>query len=213
MPKIDLPIFPLDMSLDDALAHLHEVHRSAAVVFTQGDFQIITAGAIAKARAKGLTELSKVPTGGKAIVDETGHLWLNQAASTTKRVKIGKHSINIVVPKDVGALHLDAFLQQKGFGSDVWEKVDSSVGVIANSRGGVTPSSTPLVFDDALSGRYDHPRIDILFPDVDLRQVYAVAPPDYYCDGTPQHDDFPPPNVRVGDLCPRGDGAYVISTK
>jgi hypothetical protein len=44
-----------------------------------------------------------------------------------------------------------------------------------------------------------------------VADLYAASPKDLYCDGPRAHDDFPPPNVSVGDDCPHGDGYKVIS--
>ena len=51
------------------------------------------------------------------------------------------------------------------------------------------------------------------FRDSVVAQKYVSAPKDYYCDGPPQHDDFPPPDVSEGDDCPHKDGYKVVSSK
>jgi hypothetical protein len=47
--------------------------------------------------------------------------------------------------------------------------------------------------------------------DRDIAARYVASPNGYCCVGPRRHDDFPPPPVSVGCLCPRGDGYTVIA--
>lgn len=44
-----------------------------------------------------------------------------------------------------------------------------------------------------------------------LALKYSAGPTSYCCDGPRHHDDFPPPDVSVGDACPHNDGHKVIA--
>lgn len=52
----------------------------------------------------------------------------------------------------------------------------------------------------------------VAFGDKQLAARYVSPPKDYYCDGPRHHDDFPPPDVSVGDDCPRRDGYKIVSS-
>lgn len=186
MSRLELPLFPEDMSLNETLVSMHSVGRAAGVVLRNGAFHLVAAADVAVARSKGIKTLGEVPTRGPAEIDGTGQVRLGHAVRVTTQMSVGGYELSVEAPGESGQAHVDAFLTKTGYGRSVWQSAGFQ--------------------------RIDHPRIDVLLPEGADTLAFGLPPRDYYCNGDPRHD-FPPPIVREGDLCPRMDGAHIVSSR
>lgn len=212
--SLDLPLFPKDMQLDIALQRLHAVHRAAAVYILGEQFYMVNAAAMASTRAKRLKEtgeagvMTDIANRQIVQVDEEGHVRIGGEHGSGHTVAVGGKKVRIVVPLGAGASHFESFINEPGHGSSIWKGL----------AGASAKEDFLQVFPGvgAMAGsprRPDHPRVDVKLANPAMAAVLGVAPRDYYCDGPAEHDYFPPPNVNVGDPCPSGDKARVVSSR
>jgi hypothetical protein len=196
MPKILLPLYAADTKVSDALDELSET-QPAAAVFQGENLRLLTAADLAIARFKQIQVVGDVPTTVSPREDEPIRIWLENDADKSYSMQMGAYNVDIMTPFHLNQTALRTSIVSPWFGArdpGPFElKLMRSFGPAQRIR--------PIGLDDLVTRRFDHPVVDASLDDVVWRLVTA-PPQDFYCTGTPRHDQFSGP-VYEGAPCPR----------
>lgn len=194
---MNLPLCTAVTDISSALALMHEAHSSAVAIFRGQDFRVVTEGELAVARHHGSKSIAEVAAMSLAA-DQPVDLWIGSSAAQAYQARLSSRDLNILAPSPMDVPAIMQLMESQLFGPSGMVRINWQIVGPSSPRRSLR-APTP-VLDDIISGRFDHPRLDVWVTD-DVATVLGTAPRDYYCDGTPRHNNFPAP-VSAGQDCP-----------
>jgi hypothetical protein len=183
--QIDLPLIKMSTGVGAALSQLRKAKRSALLSEYGGKYHLFTAGNIAAGRSKGSKKLSDLESIVKLLP-------MAEPKITVKRTGGGAQ-------------------KKKGLLENAKPRAGRS------PQSGMERAQIAKFLGKSASGyvlRNIAGKSAFLgVKSVNVALKFVSSPKDLCCDGPRHHDDFPPPDVSVGDPCPRRDGHKIISAR
>lgn len=197
MKQVNLPLCTAVTDIGSALTLMGQARCAGVAVFRGQDFRVVTEGELAVARHRGSRLIAEVAAMSLAA-DKPVNLWIGPSADQAYRAKLGSRDLNILAPSPMDVPQINQLMESHLFGPSGMMRINwQIVGPSLPQQSFRAPTG---MLDDIVSGRFDHPLLDVWVGD-DVATVLNITPRDYYCDGTPRHDKFPRV-VSAGQDCP-----------